>query len=72
MQDSTRRDLIKGNPTSKFKSLNETIIQLTKENNTLKKEIKDYHNIVNFYTEQIKELKSRLEMYTTSNTITRF
>ena len=72
MQDSTRRDLIKGNPTSKFKSLNETIIQLTRENNTLKKEIKDYHNIVNFYTEQIKELKSRLEMYTTSNTITRF
>ena len=72
MQDSTRRDLIKGNPTTKFKSLNETIIQLTKENNTLKKEIKDYHNIVNFYTEQIKELKSRLEMYTTSNTITRF
>ena len=72
MQDSTRRDLIEGNPTSKFKSLNEKISQLTKENNTLKKEIKDYHNIVNFYTEQIKELKSRLEMYTTSNTITRF
>ena len=72
MQDSTRRDLIKGNPTSKFKSLNETIIQLTKENNALKQEIKHYHYIVNFLTEQIKELKSRLEMYTTSNTITRF
>ena len=59
MQDSTRV-FIKGNPTSKFKSLNEKISQLTKENNILKNDIQDSKNIIEHYNKVIKNMKHRI------------
>lgn len=51
-------------PSSFLSTDNSIVIQrLREENKWLKKEIEDYHNMLNYYTKEITDMKTELENY---------